>query len=244
MIRHNLGRFIVSKLSHQLQVSNARARSCYVSLIHHYPIVSIVTFRVDSRHINAGLRVTEVLLRGASTGMYSSIELTHGQFVQDMSAPVEKDTLINCCHVRQPASSFLSFLIFSFPPSFLFLFFFWTTVVATFRLLVGIVLYVRVGVLAFFTRGPHDDVPLSLYFLHLTTSPPRLPALDRPLLTSTFRMDWSSINGVSRVPWILFFLSLSLSVDRKLAVSIHLPRVKPFKLSVTKEGIYMASNIE
>lgn len=211
MIRHNLGRFIVSKLSHQLQVSNARARSCYVSLIHHYPIVSIVTFRVDSRHINAGLRVTEVLLRGASTGMYSSIELTHGQFVQDMSAPVEKDTLINCCHVRQPASSFLSFLIFSFPPSFLFLFFFWTTVVATFRLLVGIVLYVRVGVLAFFTRGPHDDVPLSLYFLHLTTSPPRLPALDRPLLTSTFRMDWSSINGVSRVPWILFFLSLSLS---------------------------------
>ena len=159
MIRHNLGRFIVSKLSHQLQVSNARARSCYVSLIHHYPIVSIVTFRVDSRHINAGLRVTEVLLRGASTGMYSSIELTHGQFVQDMSAPVEKDTLINCCHVRQPASSFLSFLIFSFPPSFLFLF----------------VLYVRVGVLAFFTRGPHDDVPLSLYFLHLTTSPPRLP---------------------------------------------------------------------
>lgn len=69
-------------------------------------------------------------------------------------------------------------------------------------------------------------------------------ALDRPLLTSTFRMDWSSINGVSRVPWILFFLSLSLSVDRKLAVSIHLPRVKPFKLSVTKEGIYMASNIE
>ena len=105
-------------------MSNARARSCYVSLIHHYPIVSIVTFRVDSRHINAGLRVTEVLLRGASTGMYSSIELTHGQFVQDMSAPVEKDTLINCCHVRQPASSFLSFLIFSFPPSFLFLFFF------------------------------------------------------------------------------------------------------------------------
>ena len=126
MIRHNLGRFIVSKLSHQLQVSNARARSCYVSLIHHYPIVSIVTFRVDSRHINAGLRVTEVLLRGASTGMYSSIELTHGQFVQDMSAPVEKDTLINCCHVRQPASSFLSFLIFSFPPSFLFLFFFFS----------------------------------------------------------------------------------------------------------------------
>lgn len=92
-------------------MSNARARSCYVSLIHHYP-VSIVTFRVDNRHINAGLRVTEVLLRGASTGMYSSIELTHGQFVQDMSAPVEKDTLINCCHVRQPASSFLSFLIF------------------------------------------------------------------------------------------------------------------------------------
>ena len=41
-----------------------------------------------------------------------------------------------------------------------------------------------------------------------------------------------------------FFFSLSLSVDRKLAVSIHLPRVKPFKLSVTKEGIYMASNIE
>ena len=188
MIRHNLGRFIVSKLSHQLQVSNARARSCYVSLIHHYPIVSIVTFRVDSRHINAGLRVTEVLLRGASTGMYSSIELTHGQFVQDMSAPVEKDTLINCCHVRQPASSFLSFLIFSFPPSFLFLFFFWTTVVATFRLLVGIV-------------------------LHLTTSPPRLPRSWSTLINFDFsdglieyqRCFSSALNS-------FFSLSLSQSI--------------------------------
>lgn len=165
-------------------MSNARARSCYVSLIHHYP-VSIVTFRVDNRHINAGLRVTEVLLRGASTGMYSSIELTHGQFVQDMSAPVEKDTLINCCHVRQPASSFLSFLIFFFLP-----FSFLNDGgrdVSTFGSK-GIVLYVRVGVLAFFTRVL-TTMSLFLYFLHLTTSPPRLLALDRPLLTSTFRMD-------------------------------------------------------
>lgn len=221
-------------------MSNARARSCYVSLIHHYP-VSIVTFRVDNRHINAGLRVTEVLLRGASTGMYSSIELTHGQFVQDMSAPVEKDTLINCCHVRQPASSFLSFLIFfSF-----FLFLFWTMVVATFRLLARRVLFcTSASVFSLFLHGVLTTMSLFLYFLHLTTNPPRLLALDRPLLTSTFRMDWSSINGVSSALNSFFSFSLSPLVDRKLAVSIHLPRVKPFKLSVTKEGIYMASNIE
>lgn len=176
MIRHNLGRFIVSKLSHQLQVSNARARSCYVSLIHHYPIVSIVTFRVDSRHINAGLRVTEVLLRGASTGMYSSIELTHGQFVQDMSAPVEKDTLINCCHVRQPASSFLSFLIFSFPPSFLFLFFFLNDGgrdVSTF----GGYCFVRPRRCSrfFYAGSPRRCPPLPLFFTpdHESSSSPR-----------------------------------------------------------------------
>lgn len=189
-------------------MSNARARSCYVSLIHHYP-VSIVTFRVDNRHINAGLRVTEVLLRGASTGMYSSIELTHGQFVQDMSAPVEKDTLINCCHVRQPASSFLSFLIFFFLP-----FSFLNDGgrdVSTFGSK-GIVLYVRVGVLAFFTRGPHDDVPFPLFFT------PDDESSSSPCSRSTL-INFDFSDGLIEYQRYFeclefFFLFLSLSLSR------------------------------
>lgn len=37
--------------------------------------------------------------------MYSSIELTYAQFVRDLSGAVEKDTLINCCHVLRPSIS-------------------------------------------------------------------------------------------------------------------------------------------
>jgi len=37
--------------------------------------------------------------------MYSSIELTYAQFVRDLSGAVEKDTLINCCHVLHPSIS-------------------------------------------------------------------------------------------------------------------------------------------
>lgn len=40
--------------------------------------------------------------------MYSFIELTHPQFVRDLSGAAEKDTLINCCHVLRPTISSFS----------------------------------------------------------------------------------------------------------------------------------------
>lgn len=137
-------------------------------------------------------------------------------------------------------------------PSFLFLFFFFLPFsflndggrdVSTFGSK-GIVLYVRVGVLAFFTRGPHDDVPFPLFFT------PDDESSSSPCSRSTL-INFDFSDGLIEyqrcfecLEFFFLFLSLSPLVDRKLAVSIHLPRVKPFKLSVTKEGIYMASNIE
>lgn len=137
-------------------------------------------------------------------------------------------------------------------PSFLFLFFFFLPFsflndggrdVSTFGSK-GIVLYVRVGVLAFFTRGPHDDVPFPLFFT------PDDESSSSPCSRSTL-INFDFSDGLIEyqrcfecLEFFFLFLSLSPLVDRKLAVSIHLPRVKPFKLSVTKKGIYMASNIE
>lgn len=91
--------------------------------------------------------------------MYSSIELTHAQFVRDLSAAVEKDTLINCCHVRrQDVPSFSSDTRGGRE--------------ATFRVLLEGYCFVLASVFSLFyvldQKGP-GRVPV-FYFLHLTTA--------------------------------------------------------------------------
>ena len=155
-------------------------------------------------HINGRLRVTGSS-SAASTGMYSSIELTHAQFVRDLSAPVEKDTLINCCHVppggklvpfffsfsfsfkrcsrwsRRDVSSFAGRLLFCNSAS-------------VFSLLSSLFSFFRTRPIR--KQGSRFAVSSVLLFLtHLTSLALEFLARDRPLLTPPFRLDWSSTNG-------------------------------------------------
>lgn len=105
-------------------------------------------------------------------------------------------------------------------PSFLFLFFFFLPFsflndggrdVSTFGSK-GIVLYVRVGVLAFFTQGPHDDVPFPLFFT------PDDESSSSPCSRSTL-INFDFSDGLIEYQRCFeclefFFLFLSLSLSR------------------------------
>lgn len=94
--------------------------------------------------------------------MYSSIELTHAQFVRDLSGSVEKDTLINCCHVlsgRTLPSLFVSFFQGNARGG----------RDATFRVLLeGYCFVRRIGVLAFLRARSEGDLDAALRFVFYT----------------------------------------------------------------------------